>query len=366
MKFAAPRTVSSAIASHDNGFNFVRLVCALMVVVYHSFQLNLVAPRQDPLTALLAPAADTGSVAVGVFFIISGLFVTQSWMSDPHPLRFIARRLARIVPGLFACMLLTTLVAVSYFSEQGMPGLATSAPWRYIFGNTALHLLQYNIPPEELFIPGVLGGFGLNGALWTLYWEGRMYVMVVLIGLTAVLPMRQWIRNAAIFLLLAANLFPAVLSGFVWEVPMWSLFLIGMLLQTVATRARIGPMHLLGAAALLLLNWTRNASLTPSPVTWFGVMLVAGALAMWVGTARTRGLEYFRLHDYSYGIYIWHWPVILMVRATWPQLDAIPLLLASLCVIIPAAVLSWHLVEAPAIRSVRKLLRARARNTVPS
>jgi peptidoglycan/LPS O-acetylase OafA/YrhL len=360
MTLPAPRPLASAIDSHDNGFNFVRLVCALMVVAYHAWQLNPVAPRPDPLTRLLAPVADTGSLAVGVFFIISGLFVTQSWLRDPQPLRFAARRLARIVPGLFVCLLVTTVVAVAFFSDTGAAGLSSGAPWRYIFGNSVLHFLQYNIPPEELRIAGVLGGMDLNGPLWTLYWEGRMYVMVALIGLAAVLPMREWMRNAAIFLLVAAHLFPAVLSGYVWEVRMWSLFLVGMLLQTVAAQARIGLVHVLCAFALLMLNWTRNASLTDSPLTWFGVMLAAGALAMWVGSARTRGLQHFRTHDYSFGIYIWHWPVLLMLRAALPPMDALPLLVASLCVIVPAAVLSWHFVEAPAIRTVRKWMRARA------
>ncbi|MFD2366679.1 acyltransferase family protein [Pseudoduganella sp. GCM10020061] len=360
MRIPVPRTLASAIDSHDNGFNAVRLVCALMVVAYHAWQMNPVFSRTDPLTRLMAPAMDTGTLAVGVFFIISGLFVTQSWMRDPQPLRFAARRIARIVPGLFVCLLVTTVLAVVFFSDTGAAGLASGAPWRYIFGSSVLHLLQYNIPPEELRIAGVLGGIDLNGPLWTLYWEGRMYVMVALIGLAAVLPMRVWMRNAAIFLLLAAHLFPSVLSGYVWEVRMWSLFLFGMLLQTVAAHARIGPVHVLCALALLLLNWTRNASLTDSPLTFFGVMLVAGAAALWIGSARTRALQHFRTHDYSFGIYIWHWPVLLMLRAVLPPLDALPLFAVSLAVIVPVAMLSWHFVEAPAIRTVRRLMRERA------
>lgn len=354
----ATRTLGQAIDSHENGFNLVRLVCALLVVVFHAFQLNTVRPGAlDPLSALVAPHADLGTIAVGVFFIISGMFITQSWMRDPQLARFAVRRVARIVPGLFACLLTTTLAAVAFFSEAGLAGMLDPAPWRYVFGGSVLHWLQYIIPPSELRIAGVLGGQDLNGPLWTLYWEGRMYVMVALIGLAAVLPLRSWMRGAALFLLLAANLFPEVLSGYIWEVRMWSLFLTGMLLQTLAPKVRVGLVPVACAFALAALNWTRSAALTPSGLTWFGIALIMGALALWAGSSRLPRLAHVRRHDYSFGIYIYHWPVLLMLRAALPPLDAPSLLALGLLVIVPVAMLNWHLVEAPALRAARRLLK---------
>lgn len=352
------RSLAHAIDSHDNGFNLVRLVCALLVVVYHGYQMNTLVPgAKDPATAFLAPVADLGALAVGVFFVISGMFITQSWMRDPHLARYALRRVARIVPGLFACLLITTVVAVLFFSARGAAGLLDPAPWRFVFGNTALHGLQYIIPPEELRVPWVLHGQDLNGPLWTLYWEGRMYVMVALIGLAAALPLRAWIRGCALFLLLAANLFPEVVGGYVWEVRMWSLFLVGMLLHTFSTELRIGARHVACALALAALNWTRSAALTPSPLTWFGIALVAVTLALWAGNARIPFTSHVRRHDYSFGIYIWHWPVLLMLREVLPPIGALRLTALALLVIVPLSMLSWHLVEAPAQRLARRWLR---------
>jgi len=353
------RGLEAALSTHDNGFNLVRLVCALMVVLFHAVQFNTVAPARDPVSAWLAPHSDLGALAVGVFFVLSGMFIARSWMADPHLLRFAARRVARIVPGLFVCLLVTTVLAVSLFSAEGWRALLGPAPWRYIFGNSVLHWLAYQIPPQELSLPGVLGGQHLNGPLWTLYWEGRMYVMVALIGMAAALPLRSWLRGAALFLLLAANLFPDVAGGYLWEVRMWSLFLVGMLLQTLAPQLRIGARHVACAVALLLLNWTRSADLSPSPLTWFGIALVAVTLALALGSARLPWARHVQRHDYSYGIYIWHWPLILMLRETLPPLDALALCAISVLAVLPLAMLSWHLVEAPALRAVRRRLARR-------
>lgn len=353
------RPLEAALASHDNGFNLVRLACALLVVCYHGWQMNLVAPGPDPLTRMLAPVTDLGALAVGVFFALSGMFVARSWMADPHPGRFAVRRIARIVPGLFACLLLSTTLAVGIGSAAGWRGMLEAAPWRFILGNTTLHGLAYAIPPQELRLPGVLGGQDLNGPLWTLYWEGRMYVMVALLGMAAALPLRQWLGGCALFLLAAAALFPEVVGGYVWEVRMWSLFLVGMLLQTLAPGLRIGWAQVACAAALLLLNWTRNAALTASPLSWFGVALLALTLALCVGSRRPRLAGHLQRHDYSYGVYIWHWPVIILLRDAWPALGPVALTLATLALVLPLAAASWHLVEAPALAAARRWLAKR-------
>jgi peptidoglycan/LPS O-acetylase OafA/YrhL len=352
------RTLDQATASHDNGFNLVRLVCATLVVVFHAFPLNSAVPgASDPVSPLLAPHTDLGALAVGIFFLISGIFISQSWERDPHLARYVLRRVARIVPGLFVCLLLTTILAVGLFSDTGWRGLWSPAPWRYVFGNTVLHWLRYIIPPEELKLPGVLGGETLNGPLWTLYWEGRMYVVVALVGLSAALPLRTWMRAAALFLLAAAYLFPDVLSGYIWEVRMWSLFLTGMLIHTLGRDLRIGWRHVACALVLVALDWTRSKALTPSPLTWFGIFLVAGTLALAVGTSRLPFAHHVQRHDYSYGIYIYHWPVLLMLRTAFAPLGHWRLLALGLVVTGVLAVLSWHVVEAPALRAIRRRLR---------
>lgn len=360
---AAPRTLASAIASHDNSFNLVRLVAALLVVLYHAGSQATLDPGMDPLSAaLVSPVTDIGALAVDVFFVMSGLFITQSWMRDPDLPRFVARRLARLVPGLLACLLLTTVVAVLFFSADGARGLAGLGPWRYIVNGAMLHWLVYIVPPQELALPGVLGGQPLNGALWTVYWEGRMYVMVALIGFAAVLPMRRWMMAMSLLLMLAAFEFPRVLAGYIWEARLWSLFLFGMLLQTLSAQVSFGARQFAVACALLALNSTRWLAIEGQALTLFGIILAIVTLALWVGSSRALRWRHLQRHDYSYAIYIYHWPVMLMLKAVLPPAGVWTMLAATLAVLLPLAFFSWHCVEAPALAWTRAVLaRRRAR-----
>lgn len=362
---AGPRTIAEAIDSRDNSFNLVRLVAALLVVLYHSSIHATLGAGPDPVSARLLPVADAGAIAVDVFFVLSGLFITQSWMRDPHVGRFLARRVARLVPGLLVCLALTTIVAVLFFSAAGAAGLADAGPWRYIANGAALHWLRYIIPPQELALPGVLGGQPLNGPLWTVYWEGRMYVMVALIGFAAIMPMRRWMMAMALLLALCAFEFPRVLAGYVWEARLWALFLCGMLLQTLATEARFGVRQFAAACALLAMNSTRWQAVEGQALTLVGVILVAVTLALWVGGSRALRWRHLQQHDYSYAIYIYHWPVMLMLKTLLPPAGTWGMLIATLAVVLPLSMLSWHYVESPALAWTRAMLARRPKPKLP-
>ena len=68
-------------------------------------------------------------------------------------------------------------------------------------------------------------------------------------------------------------------------------------------------------------------------------------------------MQHLRRHDYAFGIYIYHWPIVLMVKAAMPTLDALALLGMTLLFLVPAAMLSWHLIESPAQQMARRLMK---------
>jgi len=72
--------------------------------------------------------------------------------------------------------------------------------------------------------------------------------------------------------------------------------------------------------------------------------------------AAPRWLQLVRGYDYSYGIYIYAFPVqqlCAQVEGRW-----IEVLLLSAAVTLAAAAISWHLIEKPALTLKKRLKRA--------
>src|SRR6187200_539555 len=101
---ATSRSVSKALSCFmfDNAFDTLRLVAALIVIFGHAFRLT---GETVPVFA----GTTVATLGVKIFFVVSGYLVAQSWLRDPHPRRFLQRRLLRIVPALVLVVVLTAL-----------------------------------------------------------------------------------------------------------------------------------------------------------------------------------------------------------------------------------------------------------------
>ena len=116
---------------------------------------------------------------------------------------------------------------------------------------------------------------------------------------------------------------------------------------SVDTRHLVGDAPGVAGIALVL------GTLVAGP--WRVVLLSRGP-AKWLGTI-------------SYGVYLFHFPVIVGLRMTghWPQDSLTRELLAVLAITLPAATLSWLLVERPAIRwAQRRTSTSPAAKDVPA
>ena len=351
---AAPGT----LASRDNNFDFLRVFAALMVIYGHGWILS-----SDTAPGLWGvPFARIG---LDIFFSISGYMVTGSWLRAPNLRVFLAKRALRIFPGLIACVLFTTYVMGACVTQLPLTRyLSDPGTWRYL-SNIVLH--------STLYLPGVFDGLRMggpvNGSLWSLFPEVLCYLTVPLFGLAA---LRLRLAMLGLGGVLAGGFGLWLFYGYEGE----ALVLNGADVKYMLVQV---PFFFVGALYCLLderfdglfrtdfamlgftLNWMVSSwyGWWNIPVEWFTlpyVVLCFGRLAMPV--LRRAG----RFGDLSYGLYLYAFPMQQVIVATMPSNEH-PILTCMLLTV-PLAALSWHLVEAPALRWKPKAMGALTQATL--
>jgi peptidoglycan/LPS O-acetylase OafA/YrhL len=342
----------------SNSFHHLRLVAAGMVVFSHSFRVFGLGP--DPVSRILPPGQDLSTIGVMIFFGVSGYLITQSAMrSDPW--MFVRNRALRILPGLVACVVLTAFALGALGSTLPYADyVAHPRTWLYLL-NIPLFALQATLPNAFTGNPWTNH---VNGSLWTLAIEASAYAAVFW-GAFVMRKLRfaiygGMVVNALLFFVFSAEQVSDVLSirvsGDVF------LFYLNML----------GLSYLLFAFFVgAVLNWVRVFDLRAVAVLLAAAllaqhMLLLGAAVAYGAVAIGRRPAPYRIrNDLSYGIYLYHLPVL---QLTWLYLhDRCPtpvMIAAGLGVVAAAAYLSWTLVEGPFI-ALRNLRRASV-NSAPS
>lgn len=331
-------------AGRDNHFNLIRMIAATGVLVSHAYPIALGAGAVQPLQPWLK-GITLGTVSVYVFFAISGFFITKSFDRSPSLGRFLRARLLRLYPALVLVLAVTVLIA-GLFLTTASPGTFWAAGPGYMIKNLSLYRLQYELP--GVFETNPYGG-AINGSLWTLFYEVMCYSAVFLAGVIGLLRARRALAVALAGFVALQVAAPglALPEKLVTLLDLAFPFAIGTAFYLwrdhVPLRLSLG-LGLAGAAAL--------AWMTPL----FGLVFVP-ALSYWVfliGMAPApRALAYNRLGDYSYGTYIYAFPV-QQLMAWFGVTTALGNMTLALPVTLICAVLSWHLVEKPALGWVHR------------
>jgi peptidoglycan/LPS O-acetylase OafA/YrhL len=350
--------VSKLSESRDagDGFGLLRIAAALMVIETHAFPL---VGTPEPRWHQGGVDVVFGSFAVPIFFVISGYLVLASWQRDPNPARFILRRVARIWPGLFVMLVVTTFLMGPLITTRSL-GTYLSDPWTggYLLGNMFL-LPVYSLPgvfEHNLY-------HGVNGSLWTLPIEVTAYAGILVIG--RILLAGTWpslVRRVGTVLMalvavcgalafVRVPVFP-VLDYFL-DQPFFNFFFFGCLLYACRDRIPLRWPLFAGAAVGFVASLFVGYMAPVYPLLAYCVIFLStrrGALA--------NRLTSFG--DPSYGIYIYGYPVQQLLVFLKLAPNGWILFIEASALAIALGYLSWHLVESRALAFSRGMLQRRS------
>jgi peptidoglycan/LPS O-acetylase OafA/YrhL len=357
------------------GLDGLRALAALSVVCFHVWLYGFENPSAVARVSVFDKAMFEARLGLVFFFVLSGYLLYRSFARAAltgegrvDVRRYARRRVARIVPAYW----LATLGAIGLlWGAAGTTGVRLPP---------ASHLPLYAVFGQNFSLETIMR---LNPVTWTLCVELAFYLLLPLVGALAWrLGRGRWVRQA----LLVSTLIPI---GIVWNQiahdnawnmiltkalpPFLPYFACGMLVSLWSERRRersAAPVRAWPAAAMVLGGFALvvadgywhetaaprvvNASLAvfaDIPAAAGFALVVAAAVAG--GGAATRWMSVRPLAWVglvSYGVYMWHLPILLFLRRidVWPG-AFVPRMALLLVPTLLVAAASWYLVERPLI-----------------
>jgi peptidoglycan/LPS O-acetylase OafA/YrhL len=345
-----------------NSLDALRLLAAMQVAYGHAREYLIPGAPSSLLTEIVGLFP-----GVPIFFFISGFLITRSYERLQSIPEYVRNRALRIFPALWVCVALNIVMvaATGYFQMKG----AGVTDLLTLFMAKSTFLQFYNPQYMREFGDGVL-----NGSLWTICVELQFYVLTPILyramGLLRSKPM--YLVGAVLVTSLLSNrilyyLGPTYGSEVWWKLihvsflPWIYMFLAGMVAQrnfaTLASFLSKCPAWLafgsyIAVAYVLIIILGLQAGNGCSPILFLLLVFLVLRLAYVNPTLAHKAL---RGNDISYGLYIWHMPVInqMLYFGLFGTASYFALGIALSVVL---AVASWFLLEKPALRRKKATL----------
>lgn len=349
----AGRSFADALVQHDgrpSGFDYLRLLLSIGVIAVHTVvvQYGLEADRD----MFSGPARPIIYLILPSFFALSGFLVAGSLDRNNVP-NFLTLRAIRIFPALSVEVLLSAFILGPLFTSFALSEYFTDRKF-FIYFLNALGIIHYELPGVFLDNPFAVT---VNAQLWTVPYELECYIAL------AALAILRFHRHPTAFLALlvivcvAAGVHAhfagreAFLERHATGRILVLSFLFGVVLYGL--RDRIPHHPALAALALLLSGvFVWNESLS------YFVPATAAYLTLYAGLLNPPRVGPLKSADYSYGMYLYGFPVQQSVThvtgALLPWWIHFPVSLAITCVF---AAFSWHVIESRIMNQKKRVLQ---------
>ncbi len=339
-RFRSGPLLADRLSGRDNNLNLLRVLAATCVLVSHAYPISLGPKTVQPLQSTLG--ITLGGVAVAVFFVVSGMLVAQSWERSRTPQRFAVARVLRIFPGLAAVLILTAFLLGPTQTALPIGDYASRLEtWTYVPRNLFLLSPQYPLPGVFEDQPY---GSAINGSLWTLLHEVACYAALAALGLVGAFKApRAFAAGAAAWILLSAAILAAGLISAESRVTNFlelsPYFAVGIAAYLLRDKIRLNVAWSLVACAMIVAARGSPVFRTVFAIALGYIVLVLAFIP--AGRIRT----YNRLGDYSYGIYIYAFPMQQLFAHLMPGIAPLQNILLAFPATLLLAILSWHGIE---------------------
>ncbi|NUL43614.1 acyltransferase [Cellulosimicrobium funkei] len=318
-----------------------------------------------------------GFLGVDVFFVVSGFLITGLLIREHERTgtisfrAFYGRRIKRILPASFLVLFVTVVASYVVFPETRARSTLLDAIWALFFAGNWRFATNGTDYFQEGTLPSPIQHY------WSLGVEEQFYMVWpwLMLGLFAL-----WahFRRASTRTVLSMAIGVIILGSFVWALtetasdPTWAYF------STLSRAWELGVGALLAVAGPLLLRipgvirpyltwaglagmvasvlWiTSDGGAFPAPLAALPVLSVALVIAAGAGPAArapwilTNPISRY-IGDISFSLYLWHWPVIVLLVAVMPAGDP-AYYLSALVLSVGLSVVSYHLIEDPLRRA---------------
>jgi peptidoglycan/LPS O-acetylase OafA/YrhL len=340
-----------AEAGNTRGFDYLRFGLAFLVLAWHGVKSSY---GDDAERAILSgPFHAAVCLILPMFFALSGFLVCGSLERTRALVPFVVHRILRIGPALAVEITLSALILGPLMTKFPLSAYFSGEEFYRYFLNI-IGLIHYVLPGVFVTNPEP---YTVNASLWTIPYELECYVALVVIAaigllrrvrLMTVLVLLSWCVFTGL-LLWRGSVADAMQSGPPGRLLVIS-FLAGNIIYLSRNWLRLSP--LLAAIAFVV-----SYALLSRPETAFFAPLPAAYLTAYLGLLNPPKIPVLMDGDYSYGLYLFAFPIQQTYTALFPGariwiLNVLVTTVLSLCY----AFVSWHCIEKPVLSHRKRIV----------
>jgi len=324
-----------------NNFDILRLILSLIVVIVHTAELTKIRDIE------VISSYFSSVFAVDAFFIVSGFLIFMSFDKSSSYINYLLKRVRRIAPA-YATVIILSAIFLFFISSKGVDEYLSLEFIRYIIFNLlTLNFLQ----------PTLAGVFehnpidAVNGALWTIKIEVIFYLLVPIISYISIKSSRLYtfltiyilaISYSLIMIWLYNSTNSEIFLKLEKQIPsQLAFFISGASIYYLYDRFKAHSTILLFISIILLTIHHYFIEIYPLyPISLAIFIIYFATQFRYLGDVGKFG-------DLSFGIYIWHFPIIQTLIHLNLFSNLFVGITSLLLTLLTLSLLSWHYIERP-------------------